>query len=40
MRPNQRIEPMRSSAVRLAVHSMAWGALLVTAHPLRSAELL
>jgi hypothetical protein len=36
---NQRIEPMTRSAVTLLVQSAASGALLVMAHPYRSAEL-
>ena len=34
-RPNQRIEPMRGSAVRLALYSTACGALPLMAHPQR-----
>jgi hypothetical protein len=33
--PNQRIEPMRRSAFRFALHSRALAALLLMAHPQR-----
>jgi hypothetical protein len=36
---NERIEPMRGSAVRLVLHPDAGGALPLMAHPQRSAKL-